>query len=104
MFCLLLNFISKELPVYMSIKKNKNLICREINGETLILNTINNAVCSLNSTGAFLWKLLDTVTIREHLVTQMVHNFSIEKSVAQRDVDEFCEKMKSNQLIYEEEN
>ena len=43
----------------MVVEKTKKCVSRNVGDEVLILNTMNNAMFSLNVSGALVWKLID---------------------------------------------
>ena len=58
-------------------------------------------IMSVNETGAFLWKLLETGTDREALVEALLSEFEVDRAVAEKDVDAFLAKLQEKALIDE---
>ena len=58
-----------------------------------------NGMMSLNDTGAFLFERLIEGTTRENLIKDLVNVYEIDKTIAERDVDEFIEKVESENLF-----
>ena len=55
----------------------------------------------LNSTGAFLWNLASGDVTEDHLVEEMMTNYGIDRSIAQRDVTAFVAKLREGGLLDE---
>lgn len=54
----------------------------------------------LNSTGAFLWSIIsDNDVTEEYLVDRMMENYGIDRSLAERDVRVFVEKLSAGGLL-----
>ena len=54
----------------------------------------------LNSTGAFLWSIIsDNDVTEEYLVDRMMENYGIDRSLAERDVKVFVEKLSAGGLL-----
>ena len=58
-----------------------------------------NGLITLNSTGVFLWKLLDKETGQDELLTAMLDTYEIDASTAEKDIAEFIGKLKGADLI-----
>lgn len=55
-----------------------------------------NGIITLNSTGAFLWeKLSQGCDGKEVLVDALLEEYDVEKSIAEKDVNAFIERIKS---------
>ena len=86
----------------MNIKKG--LILKEIAGNYVVV-AIGNAtkdlsgVITLNETGAFLWKLLESGADEEYLFKQLVSNFNVDNSTAENDVKDFIERLKEKNVL-----
>ncbi len=52
-----------------------------------------NGVITLNETGAFLWNKLVGGATEEDLVTALLNEYEVDKSVAETDVKKFTEKL-----------
>ena len=54
----------------------------------------------LNSTGAFLWNILAEGDVtKEELIDKMTSTYEVEREIAERDIDAFCEKLTSAGII-----
>lgn len=54
----------------------------------------------LNATGAFLWNIISESDVSEdYLVGQMMDNYGIDRSLAERDVRNFVDKLRAGGLL-----
>lgn len=60
-----------------------------------------DGMISLNDTGAFLWSALETDITQKELTERLASEYEIDYSVAEADVSEFIEKLKSADLLTE---
>ena len=80
----------------MKIKKNPDLIMRNIAGECVLippgeLAAKFNGMITLNATGKFIWEHMDKVSSYEELTTLMLEAFEVDEETAARDVKGFVE-------------
>ena len=54
---------------------------------------------TLNETGAFLWKLLETEQTEEKLVTALLEEYDVTKDRAAADVDAFLTSLRDGSLL-----
>ena len=58
------------------------------------------ALVRLNSTGAFLWGLLSGGDVsREELVEKMLSEYEVERSIAERDIDNFISMLEKAEIL-----
>lgn len=85
------------------MKIRNTYILRNVAGENLVVpigDSVNfNSVITLNSTGKFLWELLQDDTTEEQLIDALCSEYSIERETALRDVSRFIEKLKKNDML-----
>ena len=60
-----------------------------------------NAMINLNSTGAFLWSILENGASEDELVSAMTDKYDITDEIARRDVAAFLEKARTAGVIEE---
>ncbi len=58
-----------------------------------------NAVITLNSTGSFLWNLLQKDTTEQQLVDAMLDKYDIDEATAKRDIEAFVAKARSAGIL-----
>lgn len=56
---------------------------------------------TLNGTGAFLWKLLETAHTEEELVAALLEEYAVDAALAQQDVQAFVANLRQNDLLEE---
>ena len=86
------------------MKIKEGFILRNVAGNNVVVPigqaTIDfNGMMSLNDTGAFLFgKLIEGIS-REDLIQEVVEAYGIEKELAEKDVDNFIEKVEREDLF-----
>ncbi len=58
-----------------------------------------NGMVRLNSTGAFLWELLERGAEKEELVAALLSEYEIDKETAETDVDRFLSILTDNGIL-----
>ena len=86
------------------MKIKSGLILREV-AENYIVVAVGEAVkefnglINLNSTGAFLWKILEKGAEEEDLVKALLEEYEIDEETAKNDVSLFVKKIKEAKLV-----
>ena len=84
------------------MKIKEGFILREVAGDTIAMPGAEmelNAMITLNETGAFLWKLLETETTEEELTAAIVKEYGVDGETAATAVKNFVEKLKENEFL-----
>ena len=86
------------------MKIKDGYMLREVAGNSVVVAvgkaTLDfNGLITLNSTGAFLWKMLAKETTEEALITAMLDEYEIDERTAKTDIAEFMDKLKGADLI-----
>ena len=84
------------------MKIKEGFILREVAGDTIAMpggEMELNAMITLNETGAFLWKLLETETTEEELATAIVKQYGVDNETAKTAVHNFVEKLKEHEFL-----
>ena len=84
------------------MKIKEGFILREVAGDTIVMpggDIELNGMITLNETGAFLWKLLETETTEEELARAIVKEYSVDEETAAAAVHNFVEKLKENEFL-----
>lgn len=79
--------------------REDNLVLREIDGETVLLDLDGSAYFSVNRSGTFLLGLLKADHDREALVDKLAAEFGIEPAEAGRDTDAFLDALRQQHLL-----
>lgn len=58
-----------------------------------------NGLVSLNDTGAYIWKQLQTEIDREKVVEKLLEEYTIDEKTAKQDLDSFLEILQSKDLL-----
>ena len=79
------------------MKLKDGFIMRQVAGETIVIPSGGqmdlNKMITLNETGAFLWKLLETETTQEALVDALLGEYNVDAQTAAKCVAEFVQKL-----------
>jgi len=84
------------------MKIKEGFILREVAGDTIAMPGADmelNAMITLNETGAFLWKLLETETTEEALAAAIVKEYGVDGETADTAVKNFVEKLKEHEFL-----
>lgn len=88
------------------MKIKNNFVLRTVAGQTIVAPIGDaaisfNAMISLNESGTFLWKALETETTEEQLVAALLDEYEVSEDVALADVSAFLNKMREAKLLDE---
>jgi len=86
----------------MKIKKGYAL--RSIAGENIVVpvgskNIDFKGMITLNDSGAFLWRLLETEKTQEELLSAMLQEYDIDESAAEEDLKEFIDMLNNAGIL-----
>ena len=84
------------------MKIKEGFMLREIAGDTIAMPSSDmniNAMITLNETGAFLWKLLETETTEEELAAAIVKQYAVDEETAASAVRNFVKKLEENEFL-----
>lgn len=86
------------------MKIKDGYMLREVAGNSVVVAvgkaTLDfNGLITLNSSGAFLWKLLEKETDEAELLTAMIDEYQIDEATAKTDIAEFINKLKDADLF-----
>lgn len=79
--------------------RDDNLVMREIDGQTVLLDLLGSAYFASNQTGTFLLQLLKEEQEREALIAALVQEFGIEAERAAADADAFVALLAEQDLL-----
>lgn len=85
---------------------NKEYILREIGGEYILVATGKAALqfcglVTLTESGYLLWKHLEAGGAEDKLVSVLLEEYEVDEETAKKDVAEFLENMKANNILIE---
>ena len=84
------------------MKLKTGYVLHEIAGEYMVLPERSvdlSSLLSLNETGAFLWRKLETQTDEQALVAALTEEFAVETSAAKQDVHDFILRLEELGLL-----
>lgn len=86
------------------MKRSADFLLRDVAG-TLVIVPVGAAasafpgMITLNSTGAYIWELLESEQTVQSLVDALVERYEVGEAVAQTDVEAFLEKLRPTGAI-----
>ncbi len=88
------------------MKLKSGFVLKEIGGQYMVLpvgaQTVDfNRMITLNETGAFLWKLLETEQTVETLQAAMLSEYDVDEKIALADIEIFLGNMQKDGLLEE---
>lgn len=91
------NALLLELRTMLTIPRNlKSVVDRD---GAIILDTPNNLMTPLNSTGAYVWRGLERGMMLDDIVAQLARETNTDIAIVAVDVDRFMEQLKSRHLL-----
>lgn len=89
------------LEIIMKLKEG--FILREVAGETVVIpsgDAVNlNMMITLNETGAFLWRKLETGAEESELVAALLAEYDVDEATAAASVSAFVKKLCDNGFL-----
>ena len=80
-------------------QRRLDLVCRIIDGETVILNREASILHRLNPTASFIWECCDGKSQIDAIVVRLADTFDVDPRVCRQDVDEMLSKLQSLNLL-----
>ena len=85
------------------MKLKEGFVLRQVAGENVVIPTgdeLNlNKMITLNSTGAFLWKLLEQETDEDAMVAATLEEYDVDEASARTHVAAFVAKLKEHDFL-----
>lgn len=72
---------------------------RQVDDEVVVLDLDNSVYLSINASGRLLWERLVQGAGRGELVDLLAEEYSLDRSSATADVDEFLAELRRNRLL-----
>ena len=83
----------------MKYKLNKDISIKKVDSDIFILNRETSKIHYFNETGACIWKLLQENKSINDLPEVIAHKFDVSCKEAGKDLQEFLDLLKENNLI-----
>lgn len=86
------------------MKIKEGFVLRNVADATIVVPTGKasldfNGMITLNETGAFLWRLLESETDEETMLAAMLKEFEVEEATAKVGIERFVSKLSSEGLL-----
>ncbi len=86
------------------MKTKEGYLLREVAGNHVVVPTGRatldfNGVITLNDTGSFLWKLLNTEKTEQELLLALLEQYEVDEAAAKADLSAFLEKLQAAHLL-----
>ena len=86
------------------MKIKENFVLKQVADTYIVVplgaaNVDFNTIISLNETGAFLWKALETETDRDSIIERLLGEYDVSREKAEVDVDAFILKVQQAGLL-----
>lgn len=85
------------------MKIKDSFILREVAGQTVVLpvgdDIDTNVMITLNDTGAFLWKLLESDTDEAVLTAALLAEYDVDEDTARKAVEAFVATLKKHEFL-----
>lgn len=79
--------------------RSDDLVLREIDGETVLLDLASSTYFATNATGTFLVNLLATDREHDELVAALAAEFELDEDRARVDTDAFVGRLREQNLL-----
>ena len=79
--------------------KQKNLMCREIEGEVVIYNSETDSIHALNSTAVIIWELCDGKHDLSEIMKRITDRFEVEERTVWKDVCKVISELEELKLV-----
>jgi hypothetical protein len=86
-------------PMSKMIQKHDNIIWRNVDNETLFLDTSSGYYFSLNETGSEIWNLLSDGLSIDDVAARLSDRYGIELAPAKNDVSELLAMLREEKII-----
>ena len=85
------------------MRPRADIIVREVNGETVILDRSTGLLHTLNATASFVWHQLDGRQTVQDIARAVSRMFDVDIGVAEKDVAAVIARMGEQQLLQEDD-
>lgn len=85
------------------MKLKEGFLLREVAGQYLVISTASdlnaNKMVTLNETGAFLWKLMESETSEEVLTAALLTEYDVDEATARKSVTTFVQTLNAHEFL-----
>jgi hypothetical protein len=81
------------------VSKNQDVIWREVDGETVLLNPVTGRYFGLNRVACSFWNKVDGKTTLEQIIEQLLEEYEVEREVLSQDIRDLAAALAEYQLL-----
>ena len=82
-----------------SLKKNPDIIWKNIRGESVLLNPMTGKYYGLNKVGCSFWEKIDGARTLSDITTLMLEEFNVTRETLLKDLEDLMKKLIENNII-----
>jgi hypothetical protein len=79
--------------------RNQDVIWREVDGETVLLNPVTGRYFGLNKVACSFWNKVDGIATVDEIIEQMLDEYEVEREVLSRDIRELITTLAQFELL-----
>jgi hypothetical protein len=79
--------------------KNSRIMCKEIDGATVLIDPYRRTFVRLNSTASGIWRLIDSKHTCSAIIQELKSIFEVEDIVLEKDVVGFLKQLLEREII-----
>jgi len=80
-------------------RRKKNIIFRKEGGEAILFNPDTSGIVVINSTGCFIWPLINGKRGKHDVLEKIVKEFDVGLKAAEKDLDKFIADLEKQGFI-----
>lgn len=81
------------------LQKHQDVIWREVDGETVLLNPISGRYFGLNRVACSFWSKVDGIASVEEIIEQMLAEYEVERDILSHDIRELIAELTQYELL-----
>ncbi len=82
------------------IRRNKNLLFNEIDGEVVMLSIENSEYYGMDKIGSRIWELIESPVSVNELIDKLLEEYDVTRDQCTHDTTGFLEQLAEKKLIY----
>lgn len=85
----------------MTLSTSPDVLAAHLAGEAVLLNLLDKSYYRLNETAAAVWAGFEKGDSRDQILAALLEQYSVEKDVAERELDSVIDEMRTRKLLVE---
>jgi hypothetical protein len=85
----------------VTLSTSPDVLAAHLAGEAVLLNLLDKSYYRLNETAAAVWAGFEKGESRDQILDSLLQRYSVEKAVAEKELDSVIDEMKSRKLLVE---